>query len=945
MNFDEAIENVKKVLEDIGTSINKKDYDGIIVKKLEASNTLDEGRTTKQTHIAITGEQMNMFPYLRADGYFENDSAGMKKYFVMQIPVTLKESNIKYLSKSDQIDMIFENEEIKTYASIIRSKRTAQADQIQMSLTTLDDNNFIKFRKMLHIGSYLIILKKYEKFEYECYGILSDYDNDIIQKLNNKFYGISTNTIVYADELIYNEKSDSINKYLSPEWFRAKAKEYWKMNEEVEDLYKQFQKDYSIEKLNALEGKELLYNMFLNGNHTNLCYALERDDRYEVFGSIWGGSSYKFGLFYDRDNKDANTWKTNVGGQRIVSEDEAIEIGKSIRDALVKGYNIIASCEKLDTPNDYSNLYKKLEEQIPEYISKIFFLKYYHMMFPEKLSNFYSGDWHKHILCNLNILPSEVQFVNMGQINCFVRECGITNIVFSKIIIETIGKPKTFYRIGTGEKGELFNKDYVAIGWDELGDLSEIYKEEKPKEIIKDKLATYYKYGGRECSRKCGEIDNFYTAVSEETYVVAMNGYKLLAIGIFVSGYCYEKDQSYSHRRNIKWLKIFKDTDKLPKEDEGKLTTFYPLTSGENLCYLYDKLNNTTEMQDNIAIENNKFVEKPFTGYKSAFPYNRIIFGAPGTGKSYRLNKDREELLKDGNEKNYERVTFHPDYSYANFVGTYKPIPYQKEDGEEGITYEYVPGPFMRIYVEALKNSRTDNIKPYLLIIEEINRANVAAVFGDVFQLLDRDENNVSEYPIEASEDMKKYLAKELGGTPNNYKKIYIPDNMFIWATMNSADQGVFPMDTAFKRRWEFSYLGIDEKEEGIENRYIILGNGEFKRKVEWNKLRKAINNKLGSLKVNEDKLLGPYFLSSKAISVNEKGEIDKAVFEPIFKGKVLMYLFEDAAKQRRKSLFALDDDNIRYSSICKEFDEKGVYVFDSDISKEFDKDIIEEEN
>ena len=251
----------------------------------------------------------------------------------------------------------------------------------------------------------------------------------------------------------------------------------------------------------------------------------------------------------------------------------------------------------------------------------------------------------------------------------------------------------------------------------------------------------------------------------------------------------------------------------------------------------------------------------------------------------------------------------------------------------------------MRIYVEALKNSRTDNIKPYLLIIEEINRANVAAVFGDVFQLLDRDENNVSEYPIEASEDMKKYLAKELGGTPNNYKKIYIPDNMFIWATMNSADQGVFPMDTAFKRRWEFSYLGIDEKEEGIENRYIILGNGEFKRKVEWNKLRKAINNKLGSLKVTEDKLLGPYFLSSKAISVNEKGEIDKAVFEPIFKGKVLMYLFEDAAKQRRKSLFALDDDNIRYSSICKEFDEKGVYVFDSDISKEFDKDIIEEEN
>ncbi len=360
----------------------------------------------------------------------------------------------------------------------------------------------------------------------------------------------------------------------------------------------------------------------------------------------------------------------------------------------------------------------------------------------------------------------------------------------------------------------------------------------------------------------------------------------------------------------------------------------------------YVQMIDTDEVEYKICTKEEKINYKNFnTGYVSQYSRNRIIFGAPGTGKSYRLNNDREALLTGGNEENYERVTFHPDYSYANFVGTYKPVPCKNEDGSDGITYEYVPGPFMRIYVEAVKNSRTNNIKPYLLIIEEINRANVAAVFGDIFQLLDRDENNVSEYPIETSEDIKKYLAKKLGGRPSDYKKIYIPDNMFIWATMNSADQGVFPMDTAFKRRWEFDYLGIDEKEEGIENRYIILGNGEYRRKVEWNKLRKLINNKLSTLKVNEDKLLGPYFLSTKVIKINENGEINKDVFIPIFKGKVLMYLFEDAAKQRRKSLFASDDDNIKYSSICKKFDEKGVYVFDNDISKEFDHDIVEEDN
>ncbi len=328
------------------------------------------------------------------------------------------------------------------------------------------------------------------------------------------------------------------------------------------------------------------------------------------------------------------------------------------------------------------------------------------------------------------------------------------------------------------------------------------------------------------------------------------------------------------------------------------------------------------------------------TGYNSKYSRNRIIFGAPGTGKSFSLNEESKDLLKDGNEENYERVTFHPDYSYANFVGTYKPVPYKNEDGKNEITYEYVPGPFMRLFVKAIKNSRTDNIKPYLLIIEEINRADVAAVFGDVFQLLDRDENNVSEYPIEASEDIKKYLAKELGGESQDYNKIYIPDNMFIWATMNSADQGVYPLDTAFKRRWDFKYIGIDENEEKISERFVILGKGDKSRKVEWNKLRKAINDKLISLNVNEDKLLGPYFLSEKIIKADEKGEIDKEKFITTFKSKILMYLFEDAAKQKRKSLFK---DNTKYSSICNEFDEQGVYIFDSEISSQFNDDKVEE--
>lgn len=413
--------------------------------------------------------------------------------------------------------------------------------------------------------------------------------------------------------------------------------------------------------------------------------------------------------------------------------------------------------------------------------------------------------------------------------------------------------------------------------------------------------------------------------------------------------------------------------------------------------------------------------EDPFkTGYESPFSRNRILFGAPGTGKSFTLNRDRVTLLGADNEDDYERVTFHPDYSYANFVGTYKPVMVddstevislatekdvlavltdetksaqekydqlydrfkgdgltrlplllglytdenfktRKADGSDAagdnsvernhgkairpyvnlskpssekkdISYEYVPGPFMRMYVKALKNSRTDNIKPFLLIIEEINRANVAAVFGDIFQLLDRGDDFVSEYPIQATEDIKKYLAKELGGNPNDYNKIKIPDNMFIWATMNSADQGVFPMDTAFKRRWDFSYLGIDDSDQDLQGKYVYLADDKSQ-KVEWNKLRKAINNFLAKEKINEDKQLGPYFISRSIVVPEDGDEINRERFINTFKNKVIMYLFEDAAKQKRSRLFeGCFQNSSRYSEICREFEAKGVGIFNHDI-------------
>ena len=314
-------------------------------------------------------------------------------------------------------------------------------------------------------------------------------------------------------------------------------------------------------------------------------------------------------------------------------------------------------------------------------------------------------------------------------------------------------------------------------------------------------------------------------------------------------------------------------------------------------------------------------------------------------------------------DSDFERVTFHADYSYAQFVGTYKPVTESTGD----ISYKFVPGPFMRILKKAYANIidayditsnqiDTSKIKPYLLLIEEINRAHTAAVFGEVFQLLDRNDDGVSEYEIQPSEEIKEYLCKNLGGIPDDYASIKLPNNMYIWSTMNSADQGVFPMDTAFKRRWDFKYIGVDEEEFYVEENPISgqktareNQGGEFTiagGRIEWNVLRRAINAKLSNaiLKVHEDKLMGPFFL--KTMNSNGNVIINDDEFINLFCNKVLMYLFEDAAKTKRAQLFSgcQDKDKLnRYSYICKEFKDNGVAIFGTDfLTREYSEQLSE---
>ena len=324
-------------------------------------------------------------------------------------------------------------------------------------------------------------------------------------------------------------------------------------------------------------------------------------------------------------------------------------------------------------------------------------------------------------------------------------------------------------------------------------------------------------------------------------------------------------------------------------------------------------------------------------------PRNLIYFGAPGTGKSYELNKlavgiDGEPGCFD--KANVTRVTFHPDYTYAQFVGCYKPYSEAKEQGdepaskvEEKITYRFVPGPFLETYIKAVQNPDMN----HLLVIEEINRANPAATFGDIFQLLDRKSNGASEHEVAVPVEMRNclklllpgYAAEDRIGDPTKLfseqmrlegecERLCLPSNMYIWATMNSADQGVFPMDTAFKRRWDFRYMGINDGSAKIDG--IVVPVGIPTRMVSWDGLRRGINKVLLDAGVNEDKLLGPFFVSPSRLR-------DTAHFTQTFMDKVLLYLFEDAAKTKKSKVFS-HEGNATYSDICEDFKARGELAF-----------------
>ena len=281
---------------------------------------------------------------------------------------------------------------------------------------------------------------------------------------------------------------------------------------------------------------------------------------------------------------------------------------------------------------------------------------------------------------------------------------------------------------------------------------------------------------------------------------------------------------------------------------------------------------------------------------------NKIYFGCPGTGKSHKIN----EIINNIDKNQWERVTFHPEYDYASFVGAYKPFSTKDGNNKDIIKYDFVPQTFTNIYVRAWKGLENIRSVPYFLIIEEINRGNCAEIFGDIFQLLDRNAN----YEVSTSQELNKYLIEQLGETHEGIiNGLKLPPNLILLATMNTSDQSLFPMDSAFKRRWEWEYVPINYKE--AENQVIQI----LDKKYSWASFLKVINEKIYQITESEDKQMGNRFVNTTGV-----------ITEDILLNKVMFYLWFDVFKNEdsRNLHYIFKKNPIEKFKYADLFDENG---------------------
>lgn len=453
---------------------------------------------------------------------------------------------------------------------------------------------------------------------------------------------------------------------------------------------------------------------------------------------------------------------------------------------------------------------------------------------------------------------------------------------------------------------------HICIGWSHLGDLSSISTKDELRNLYVSKYPDAKKGN---IGQNVAQIWMFKDEAQIGDYVVYFDK-PIAHIGKIVDGYEYNtavpnQDNDYVNNRRVEWIKDIPYSDLSPdfRNSSKTMKSFFKLPSYKSLI---EDILKGNDIKDEIGEDESAPIPFDFSSSRFTDGKNIIIYGTPGCGKSYYV---KHTLLKDYPEENVIRTTFFADYTNTDFIGQILPI----VEGEK-VTYKFNAGPFTLALEQAIRKPE----EKIVLVIEELNRGSAASIFGDIFQLLDR-KNGVSEYPIK-NINIRDYLNEQFDGV-YNFNDIKIPGNLSIIATMNTSDQNVFTLDTAFKRRWEFKKLLNEFKDDHqFKDKYIPGAD------VTWKQLVVAINDymlELADSYNNEDKQIGVYFVDESGmrkeiVDTSSKEEREKFAY------KVLEYLWDDVSKFDRKPWF---DEKIKsLDELVKEYVNKGIEVFNGDL-------------
>lgn len=669
----------------------------------------------------------------------------------------------------------------------------------------------------------------------ELYAFLISHEKyDYVNKnYGNRDLGAALNA--FKKYVLFLEKMSDLHSdkpVYSPEWFRevAQSNEMQAFDEEARMLRHQFENNFGIASISALSGKELLTKLFYSDveNKDNLCYTLEFHPRMrEIFGSIAGGSAFKFGLFYHKKN---HCWTTGSPSKhQTLTEEEAIEVATSIRDALVQGAKLIEAHKDIDTVAGYEQLYTKLQT-IPG-IDSVWMLKYYQMLFPETLPVFYGKNIQIEVLRFLKEEPSVVPFVRMGQISIFVRKCGISSPVFGKIVgdtyfalnptkddedesVDALADTKEdsvrYWLYAPGEGSAMWDYFHshgeMGIGWAEIGDLRVFGSKEEMKQKMKDTYDPTLSY-----MNAAHATWQFANEIKVGDIIFVKKGRnQIIGRGVVTGDYYFHQpDPEYPHRRSVKWTHKGEWPHPSGQAAMKTLTDVTPYTDYvEKLCGLF--VSETEADVEEQIVTFPEYIETDFLSdvYMESEEYatlvdlirtkkNVILQGAPGVGKTFAAKRLAYSMMGVKDQNRVMMIQFHQSYSYEDFIMGFRP-------SEAG--FELKKGAFYNF----CKKAEIDSDNEYFFIIDEINRGNLSKIFGELFMLIESDKRGIQLQLLYSDE------------------KFAVPKNVYIIGMMNTADRSLAMLDYALRRRFAFYEMRPGFETEGFREYRMALENDKF---------------------------------------------------------------------------------------------------------------------